>query len=280
MLDWLKLVPEDEAHRWQKNPFLGRSPPFDWKQLTEKLRVEPGFSDVEVHAADLQWSEDVLRELPKACATAQIALSGLQGSIFCLLPLEQADHLFNHLIGDESLAETSLKEAFLRYFLSQALDMVGSISPLQGFVATLIAIEESSSQVRCESAHLFVDLTVKYQERAITMRLIYDDAFAQAWKTHWAAQDKPRLSDLVSSNVELPLHCSVGQTELTIDEVKGLKVGDWVKLDSHGFDAALKPSQLTLSIGEQRVGKGLIESDQIKVQEFSSPLVSNTQKPS
>lgn len=280
MLDWLKLVPDDVAHRWQKNPFLGRSPPFDWKQLSEKLRVEPGFSDIEVQPADLQWSEDVLRELPKECATAQIALSGLQGRVFCLLPLEQADHLFNHLIGDESLAEIPLKEAFLRYFLSQALEIVGSISPLHSFVTTLNAIEEDISQVRCESAHLFVDLTAKYQERAVTMRLIFDDAFAQAWKGHWAAQNGPLLSDLISSNVELPLHFHAGQTELTIDEVKGLQVGDWIKLDSHGFDASLKPSQLTLSIGEQRVGKGLLESDQIKVQEFSSPLVCNTQKPS
>lgn len=280
MLDWLKIVPEDLAYRWQKNPLLGRSPPFNWQQFSEKLTAQPGFVDFQVDPDALQLSDDPLREFPKQCTNAQISLSGIQGKIFCLLPLDQSNQLFNWLIGDEALAEIPLKEAFLRYFLSQSLEVVGSIDPLQNFATTLIALEEGISSIDANSAHLFIDLKIRHHEHTLVMRLIFDDLFADSWKNYWADKNGPLLSDLISRDIDVPIQCLAGQTTLSHEEIKDLKVGDWVKLDSHGFDASLKPVQLTLALGNHQVGSALIESNDIKIQEFTSPLTFTSQKPS
>lgn len=238
------------------------------------MAQQPGFSEFQAYPGNLQWRSDRLGDLPKEVVHADVALSGIEGAVTCIIPSEHIDLLFEWLIGDRALAEVALRESFLRYFFLQALEVVGSINPLNKFTPSLVSIGDQKQFEGSDEEELCIDLSVKRQEQTLVFRLVFQNNFVESWKAHWQNQSATPLADLITRDIELTLQLTAGQTALTLEEMKNLNVGDWVKLDSHGFDQDLKPSQLSLRVKDSPIGKSVVEQEGAKITEFNSPLAS------
>lgn len=272
LLDWLQIIPEEIANRWQSFPFLGRSPPFDWSQLEAKLKEHPELADVQIFASAASWRNPA-EGLPASCARADIGLSGLSGTLQCLLPQEHIDQLLHLMLGDQPLDNSALRNAFLRYCVISALHFVGPIAPLNAFALTLASVDLEKSAPEDLAPALCIDLTIQKGEQTLLARLVLDAPFVTSWKDHWRGKAPMEIDASAAESTNLTLQLLAGQVALLPEDVQSLKVGDWVCLDAHGFSEVANQASVSLRVANIEIGKGTIQGAELKLQEcLSSPF--------
>ena len=264
MLDWLKIIPGQALQRWQKLPFLGRSPHFDWNALRAQLQQRSGFAEFKVEESSLQWHTDPLKGFADNCAS--IGLAGFQGRVLSAISNEHLELLFGWLIGDHALADTSLREAFWRFFLLQTLDVVHGVEPLTKIGLSILSISDRDRPESTDESALCYDVTIARGEQSLVMRLIFDSEFIQGWKLHWQAKESPKVDLKAAKEISLPLQLIADQITLLPKELQSLKVGDFVRLESGNLE---QKSGVSLRVSGVEIGKGELKDKMITVQECS-----------
>ncbi len=267
LLDWLKIIPEEIAYRWEKSPFMGRSPPFQWDALGKKLGEHPELAELRISASECIWRTRPSDGFPTDCTCALLGFSGLLGRIHCLLSMEHVELLMSWFLGDQALGDAALHDAFLRYCLLQALTLTRSVKPLNAFALSLEAISQVELPSQNYASALCVDLTIKRGDQAVTVRLVIEEPFVESWKGYWKDKIPLQIDAEAAQSTHLNLQLLAGQVALLPEDLHHLAVGDWVSLDTHGFSEDLKGARVSLRVAELEIGKGKVQGAEFTLQE-------------
>lgn len=278
MLDWLKIIPQQALHRWREFPFLGRSPQFDWDDLRARLQQRSGFAQFQVKESSLQWQSDPLGGFGENCAS--FGLAGFPGRILGAISSDHLETLFAWLLGDPALADTSLREAFWRFFLLQSLDLIQTVEPLKDIGLVIKSVSERNLGDLSKEPALCCDVIAAKEEQAIVLRLIFDAEFIQGWKLHWQSKERVSIDPKAAADISLPLQLISDQIALLPSQLRDLQVGDWVRLESQNLEQGPQNTDVILRLSGFELGKGVLKDQMITVQECAtSPFTAAQQTP-
>jgi type III secretion system YscQ/HrcQ family protein len=201
-------------------PELTQSPFFDWSQFTfSHLKFRPA---PESH---IKLGHDPM--------IIPIDLHPL-GPVFWLMSREDLSRLTSWLLKPEEknrISSELLQEGFYRFLLLQALEKLQSL-PLFDTLTLKLGEEEMPD----ETAHT-LDVEISHNQKSCWGRLAIPHATKTAWVQHFSKMPSEYVPTELAKQTPLTLSVKTGIVQLSQPQWASLQPGDFVLLDTGGYDA-------------------------------------------
>jgi flagellar motor switch protein FliN len=266
--EWLKTLPSSVLH-FEDLPSIGHSPPFPWKALSETLSglFEQPF---EIKPRELQSrpAEELLLGLKDALFKKYVAIHPLEGYACFILPKSAIRHLIDYLIKKEDAPLDQFDEDFQESFATfLSLEVLHTISHLD-FDAGLSYRLLEEAELPQEPA-LCLDIDIILPKQTLPGRLILSAELSKSWKERYSEQQFDLLlNSAIARKVPITVHLEGGRVELTQEELKQLKAGDFLILDSCTLQPGDNKGRVMLMVNQQPFMRGKIKDGTLKLLEF------------
>lgn len=257
---WLKKL-EDTL---EETPLFGNSPPFDLEALEEALKKEWELESL--HIRPLKWSLE--KTLEKGLGTSLIwtPISTSIGPVYWLMPKAGRTKLLQALKGQHTpstlFSSKSLQEGAYTFFLLQALQHIGELSPFQS-----LSLEMSSFSSPPDSA-LCADVEILFGEKGCLGRICVPKETWENWKTHFSSLLFTPSSTTLQ-NIPLSLSVSLGEISFDQKSLKALSAGDFIPLSKTGYDPKNLTGNCTLYLRQSPLFFGRRKQDHIEILDYA-----------
>ncbi|NGX39491.1 MAG: Flagellar motor switch protein FliN [Chlamydiae bacterium] len=249
-------------------PLWGTPPPFPWDALSKSLAQCFDKKTFSLSAQKTDWleKEEFLSGMGSASACLTFSLSPLPGVYHFVLPREGQTKLLELLLTEESsskgFTDEALNQGFFHFAFVSALDAFNRESPY-GDLTACLAEENPLPEERA----LCIDVSLDIDGHPLMGRLICPRETQAAFRTHFAMEKPPLLSDPSFADTPIPLLLEVGQTQIPIDKWKQVKQGDFILLDRCTYDIENKRGRASLVLGKTRLFDVRIKEGEVKILE-------------
>lgn len=216
---------------------------FAWDQFSKGMSSLFGKNIQVVYGkADWKSSDQVLLGLGELPLIVTLEIMPIAKNIYIAASQESINKISGWLVGEsetgEYLVTKEIQEGFFRFLLIKSLFLIEEIPSASGL--TFHIKEEDLPFL--ENVYL-VDVEVKNGNHSAWVRCIFPKSFQESFKKHFAAMNPFRDQARVS-NIELLCHIEAGETSVSWDEIRSLREGDFLFLqsgDSYQLVMAEKP---------------------------------------
>lgn len=274
VLDWLDIIEKQLAPLSMEAPIFGRFPKPNVDDIEEALKNQAGLSEFQVQWESFQPKKAPMHGFGPSPICLSIQMNPFDGFLHLLLSQDHLEKLTSWVLTVEASTDNSYAEAALRFITLEALSAIHKVAPFDEFSSNLSSftfvdsvLAEKDNPSQC------LDITITYDEQNIGIRIIVDEVFRKSWKRHWQTKSMITISPEVSQNVPLTIHFNAGQVELLPKELKDLREGDWLFLETSGFGEDLHGAYVTLEVADTEIGKGIFQDNKVIINQISqSPL--------
>lgn len=265
--EWLKQLPSSLLH-FEETPVIGLSPPFPWKNLSESL-ANLFERPIEIRPNEVQYraSEELLLDKNKNLFTKFVAIDPLEGYACFILPKRAIGQLISHLVKQEESPldqfDPDFQDSFADFLAIEALYSISHLDFDPGLSFRLLEERELP-----KNHALCLDIDFVLPKQTLKGRLILSPELSNAWKERCSTQQFDLLlHSSIAKNVPITVHLEGGRVNLTQGELKRLKPGDFVILDSCTLQPDLK-GRVMLTVNDRPFMRGKLKEDSLKLLEF------------
>ncbi|NGX55056.1 MAG: Flagellar motor switch protein FliN [Chlamydiae bacterium] len=271
--DWIKRIDASIATLEEK-PQFGAPLPFPWEKIQEGLRTLFEKSDLALTHKERGWTKaDQLWEgFGEKLLTLSVVFAPLSSPIYWVMGEEDLKTLLTALVGGEEMAapfcDSDHVEGFHHYLALEVLEKVDHLKFAEDLSPALGECPKDFREKLGDSYCFAVDVSLTLGGRGVWGHLIIPSAFREEWKSYFASKPKPPLSEEAQKKLIVDVALEAGSSELSWEEWKGAKVGDFVILDSCFIDPDTKKGRVVLTLGGEPLFRGKFEEDGIKLLEY------------
>ncbi|MFN0065328.1 MAG: type III secretion system cytoplasmic ring protein SctQ [Chlamydiales bacterium] len=272
-LDWIKQIDAALLDLDEKPQFaLPSAVPLN--RLEEILCKLFARSFLKLSHAEKGWmqSKQLFDGLGENISTLTIEWTPLETPLYFVVSEQDLKELMSDLLGGMKAAtpffDGELAEGFFHYLaleVLQALETLKYMAPLSPRIGdTPLDIRKELQNTKCFISDVSLDLGKK----TIWGRILIPEAFRKACKAQFVHMRKPSLGEEGMGRVPVEITFDVGETQLSIEEWKNVKLGDFVILDRCSYNPEEKKGGVTLNLGGQPIFRGRIKSGGVKISDY------------
>jgi hypothetical protein len=273
MYSWLEIAPLTGL--LPPSPLLGYCPPLDMEDLkatiSQKLKLN-------VLSLEPKWQYSLLDQaksrLPIDNHRFNYALARFNGLVEVYFSRSQLGQIARRLLGPYCPLSESSKEAILDFFVSTLMVCFVSKQPLENLQPRLVA---KTQQIKSKKILEGV-IEVNCEEGLFHIHLLIEDSIYHAWLAQWAQTPYLGIAKETAEKLQIQLQLQLGEIPLVAGQLSKLQVGDWISLKEIGLKESMENSQLTLTLGGQKLGTAHLKKGQVLIasrDEFFDRLKAN-----
>lgn len=269
--DWLRLLPHSLVEK-DEIPLLPSPGPFPWDKLSafltktfqlEKLEMQPG-----------QWesrSNDTLTTgLGRPLKYLNIELSPVEGKLTWAMAEKDIHLLMALILAKESrasdLIDKEYAQGFFEFIAMETLLSFNRSEYDKGLVPHLLDATPPP-----EDSSLCLDININCNGVFFIGRLILSETFRHSWKDRYTQHKMTiDMSPEFAQKLQVTVHLEAGSTELSVEEWKKARVGDYLLLDTCSFEPGTDKRRVMITLHGQTLFRAKVKQGNIKILE--SPL--------
>ena len=267
--DWVRNV-SPNLKKLDAIPLTGATPPFPWADFSAKLAKAFDREDLTIVPGETTWrtTEELYEGLGDAPVALTFTIPSLRGQAWWVMPSQEMDVLAALLLTREThpltFHDPDLSESFYRFLALEVLYQLTQVS----FDKTVAPILTSEATLPNQDA-LCKDISISLQGQTLWGRLIISPEFRLSWVEHFAQSESPSdTAEQLKASVEVTLQVEAGKCELSQEEWKSLKPGDFLLLDSCSLDPEDFNGRVMLTIDEKQLFRAKLKKGTLKILEF------------
>lgn len=268
---WMKRVSEKLASL-TKHPEFHLSRPFPLEEIEKKLGVLFDKPHLALQAQSKGWvsGEAVFDGIAAPRSTLSLLFTPLTKPLYFVMSEQDIKFLMSDLLGGKQACapfyEQEQMNGFIYYLGLEILALCDSTHFADGLSPRLQGSESNPEQIS-QSECFAIDVTVKLGSGSFSGRVLIPKAFREEWNAHFAALPPPPLSAEQREKISVEVALEMGLAKLTLEEWKGVKLGDCVLLERASFDSSGK-GRVILNVGGTPIFRGKLHGDGIKLLEY------------
>jgi flagellar motor switch protein FliN/FliY len=268
--DW---VPEiaPELKEISTLPIIGAAPPFPWDQLAARLAQSFDRELILLKPQELIWrTPDQLYEgLGDDLVPLMFSIPSMKGNAFWIMPQQEMASLEALLLTKEShpitFQDQALAQAFYRFLTLEVLYNISQID----FDKSLMPILMNNASLPQTTA-LCLDISITIHQQTLWGRLMISEQLQRSWIEYFSQKEVPSpLANQLAQTIEVIMHAEVGKTQLSLEELSHLSLGDWIALDSFSLDPKTLQGNLLLTVDGKSAFGAQLKDHQVQITEFS-----------
>ena len=262
---WLqKIAPQ--IIDFDQIPLFGNTPLFDYDHFSSLLTTKFGIGPIHVTEKNRSWAtaEEIREETVDGFIVLPLKMGFLKGSAFWVMSKENVAQLCNWMLTGKNQKKSYVSdvftEGFYRFLMLQVIQTISQIQPFQK--QTIILSEQSPLP---ETDAFCIDFDIEFQNQYCSSRLLIEPDLQKSWAKHFATTAQTLPISKLSKTLELYLDIQIGSVQLESKELKKIKMGDVVLLDSHTYHPQKEKSFVTLKIQNTPLFQAKLKENQIEI---------------
>lgn len=276
--DWIRDL-SPRLKQLDSIPLTGAAPPFPWEEFSTRLAKVFDREGLSIQPREVAWrtKETLLEGLGDTPYALNFTFPSLRGEVCWVMPVQELDILASLLLTYEThpidFQDTDLAESFYRFLTLEVLFQLSQLATDK----TLVPILTNRTTMPNQDA-LCRDIALSLQGQTLWGRLILSEEFRHSWIEHFAQQKAPTdLSKQLSALADVIVHVEAGQCEMSIDEWRSVKPGDFVLLDRCSLEEDLQHGRVLLTVNGKKAFRAKYKDGTLKILEF--PLLHEVETP-
>lgn len=251
-------------------PLFGRSPSFDWEQISSQLAARFGVRQISVRPGNQEWRNgDAIREgLGENPLALAIDAAPLRGSAYWIMPRKDlakfSSWMLNGKARSKALSSEILQEGFYRYLVLEAIDVFHKAAPLE----KLTPILKQEADIP-ESYAFCVDVEIDFDHSTCWGRLVIPDELRKSWVHYFESASSDRIPTELAQSLELNLGLKTGSVLLRQDQWEEIRPGDFIVLDKGSYDAHRSTGAASLMLGQTPLFHVKIKQNKIQLLDYA-----------
>jgi flagellar motor switch protein FliN/FliY len=263
---WFKQVHE----LWREAsaiPLYGNIPAPDLDKISQALTKLFAPTAINLSTLPPKWLDpQQCKEKIQGHSNFFLTLPPHQGAIIWSMPASEKQRLSLSLLSAQKIPldkSSDLTEGFYQYLLLEGLDVIGHCQASQELLPSI------TTEISIEEPFCIFDVNIKIDELSLWASVAISSSLLQSLKTFYSTKpiDKHTLNKNLQA--ELPLHITIGHTQLTALQYQTLKQGDFLLLDTCSYDPTLKKGTAQAFLDQTLVFHGKLKNSTLKVQDFA-----------
>lgn len=247
-------------------PPLGEQPDFPFEELSRKLGEIFGVPSLlfEPQAWAIRAKDGLKEGLGGELVCLQFALSPLEGPLYFfmskqdLLTISAKIFLKN---GEPSVALESYLDACIAFFSAEVIYALESLSFNENLHPQLLETRDFPAEDM-----ITIDIIIRLSSYKAIGRLLFSKKLQSALRAaSLQKQNGTAFSSRLAEQTEVILHLEAGSVQLSQQEWKNVKAGDFLILDQSNFKPDQSEGEITLSLKGHPFCKAKIEAGKVKI---------------
>jgi len=272
---WIKKI-EPEILEAANLPLNVSEPTFPLDEFVATLVKELNIEDLSIEIGNCEWKgeETYFSGLGSSPTVLAFQASPLDGDLFFVMPQEDIVKL-THLLKDQTespilVDHPDIVKGLYQYIIIQALDSIKTLKTYDDLAFKLV------DQPNFEETSFSVDLSIKTSNEILWGRLLISPRFYQSFSNHYMVK-QPSLSNLQKAkDLKLPLSVVAGSVDLTTEELKNLKQGDFIQIDNLHYHVESKKGSFKVFLQDTPIFQVKLKNDNLKILDFIYSYTENT----
>lgn len=267
-LSWLRKI-NKALLKLDSTPLMRTYGPFDFEKLSDEIKKKFSLKKVIIEPKDTKWltKDQIKTGLSDNVNYVSFTLSPLEGSVFLLMDLEDISKLTNEMLPHKNhikFSTTMLQESYFRFLSLQTLNILTEMNLFQDLSAKMV---ESTDPLKEDA--LCIDFKIVINDISCYARLAINSKFRKAWEEHFI--NNPPLKALeLSKGLDLLMTAELGYVTLKYLDLKKVKKGDFIILDSISYDLKNNKGEVTLKLGDTPLLLAKIKQNKLKIIDFAT----------
>ncbi len=261
---WLSTLPSPSI-LLDETPLFGFCPPFPFEQFSDLIKSHFSFDSfsIEPHIPEVRTKETFLESLGDPLIK-KITVAPLDGAITFLGSKEDIKKLFLQMIHNGSNIDQDYLEAFEQFMCAALLTTLQEISFDKSLSYHIL-----DDETLPEKSSLCQDFEVRINDKPFFIRLIFPSDLLNSWKKRFGVRHLDTLLERgVAQKLSSTLNFEVGRVTLKANEIKKIKKGDFVKLDSCYINPKDYSGRVLVTLCGKPLFRGKIKDNGIKLYEY------------
>lgn len=247
-------------------PLYGHIPDFPWERVSQEIATLLHLADFTLQPKTTQFliPEEILSGLGTDVIVVALELSPLIGQAFWVMNREDVTKITALALtasqASKGFSSSKFQEGFYNFLAIQAVHAIEALVPFED-----LSIKMGKTSPIPQEEALCIDVEIRHSKHTLWGRLVCPSSFHLTFKTHFITQTEDLLSSAASKNIDVSLRLEVGQTELTLSELKKVSVGDFILLDRCTFDPKTHKGTVTLCLHQTPLLRAKIKDNSLKI---------------
>ena len=263
---WIKKL-ETITLEAKEIPMWGSPPEFPWDEFSKSLESSINLEKFSISPKNADWQEEstFLEGMGSNPIIIGIDCQPLTGPIHFIIPLEEVSKLSSWVLSPErskqGFEDANLQKGFCQFLALEALSVIDDLQIYPDLAPKI------TSKPLPNAPCYVVQIAIKYKRKTLLGKLILSPSFQQSFKTHF--QNQPIDSEKLFEDIDAKLHLETGYTELSQSDWDGVKVGDFIILDSCRYHPNTKKGIMQLSYLNTPLFQVKLKDEQIKILDYA-----------
>lgn len=272
-LEWIEQI-EATIFELEKRPQFGLPAPFDLVLLEEKLRALFERPSLKVSYESKGWvlPEHHFDGLGEPLVPLLIDLTPLESPAYFVTTEQDLKHLMTDLLeGEEGASffyERHLSDGFYHYFAAEVLRILAELQFASPLTPRLGEAFERVPDVIPNEPCFLIDVSLSLPKETFWGRILLPERFQGTWRSYFAHLPPPALTEKMSREVLVDLALEVGYAQVSLEEFKQVKVGDFLLLDHCSYDPDTERGGVILKWQEKPIFRGRLKEEGIKLTNY------------
>lgn len=249
-------------------PLLRTYAPFDFEKFSDLLKKRFSLKEIKIEAGELHWltKDQIKKGFSDNVNYLSFILSPLEGNVFLLMDLDDISKITNELLTHKNHIKFStimLQESYFRFIALETLDVLTEMNLFQDLSAKMV---ESTDPLNEDA--LCIDIKIKINDIVSYARIVISPQFRKAWEDYFINNPPLKAFDLAKT-LDLLMTAEIGYVKLHYQDLKKIKKGDFIILDSINYDLKNNKGQVTLKLGTRPLLLAKIKQNKLKIVDYS-----------
>lgn len=271
-LDWIREI-DAALVALDEKPQFGVPTPFDWEKFERGLQEVLQKPQLKIQQNTSEWivSNQLFKGLGENLLALSIEWSPLHTPAFFVIEKQTIKNIINELLSSEKSTsyfyDSHLAEGFYHYLAAEALYLIEKqrfASPLTPRIGTYV---EEMHRVIGEESCFATDLCLSINGKNFWGRMLLSESFRAEWKTYFAHQSLP-MNEEIKRKIPVDISLEIAHTQLSLEEWKRVKNGDFVILDRCSYDPVEHNGAVDLTLNRKPLFRGRLKEGGVKITNY------------
>jgi len=266
---WLRKI-SSHLQELDEIPLFGSTPAFNWEHLSSSLSARLGVQGLTIAEKTRKWrsNEDLKDGLGDNIITLPIDLGPLSGRAYWIMPHESVAKLTSWMMTGHTkarpLSSDVLTEGFYRYLLLQTLDSASAEGSLQQ-----LSILLNDPAPFPETDAFCIDVEIDFNKQSCWGRLVIEPALQRSWRAHFSEPQADYIPTKIAQITELTASIKIGAVQLSAQNCKALKRGDFIALDTGTYHPRKETGAAYLMVGKTALFQVKVKHNKIQLIDYA-----------
>lgn len=265
-LDWIQEI-DSVLVELDEKPQFPSLPTFPWDRLTQVLQKLFQKPNLKLRHEIKGWalSTDALKGDLKPL---EISWAPLNSSLYFAMNRSDLRSLMAELLGGDAAAsyffEPDQVQGFYKYFTAELLSTLTQINFAHHLTPHLEDQEPRSLSESC----FVVDVALELSGKTFWGKILAPESFRNSWKSYFGRLPPLPMSEEKKAKTFIDVGLQVGNSGLTLEEYKSIRIGDFVLLDHCSYDPFEKKGGVILTLQQKPIFRGRFKDGNIKITNY------------